>query len=207
MELNAVLLLVDLQNDFCPGGALQIPEGDRVIGPVNRLLRWAVTSGLPVLATRDWHPSMTGHFTKFGGIWPVHCVQGTPGAAFHPGLLLPEGAVVLSKGTDPERDGYSAFEAATADGRVLRELLDGIGAHRLYIAGLATDYCVRTTVLEALREGFSVTVLTDAVAGVDRTPGASARALAEVERGGARLMTVDDLLREERGHEEIAPSG
>lgn len=205
METKAALLVVDLQNDFCPGGALQIPAGDRVIAPINRLLQWAKALGVPVLATRDWHPPVTRHFREFGGLWPVHCVRDTAGADFHPALRLPEETLILSKGTDPEQDGYSAFEAATIDGRGMGELLETLGTRHLYIVGLATDYCVHRTVLEALRDGFSVTVPTDAVAGVDRTPGDSARALEEMERGGARLLTVGELLGEAcrgRGEEE-----
>lgn len=193
MHEKAALLIVDIQNDFCPGGALQIVDGDRVIAPVNRAAQQFAAARLPVLASRDWHPAVTRHFRDYGGIWPVHCVQWTEGAAFHPALRLPEGTVVLSKGIDPELAGYSAFEGVTDDGRPLAELLSELEVRRLYICGLATDYCVLCTTREALRDGFEVTVLTDAVAGVDLIPGESANALEDMKKAGARLTTVEDL--------------
>lgn len=193
MEERAALLIVDVQNDFCPGGALQIIDGDRVIEPINRAARLFAAAGLPVLASRDWHPPVTKHFRDFGGAWPVHCVQGTEGAAFHPSLCLPEGTVVLSKGIAPELDGYSAFEGVTSDGKRLAALLKELKVRQLYISGLATDYCVLCTAREALRSGFQVTILTDAVAGVDIVPGASVCAIEEMESAGARLATVDEL--------------
>ncbi|MGB9080392.1 MAG: isochorismatase family protein [Desulfuromonadaceae bacterium] len=193
MYEKAALLIVDVQNDFCPGGALQIVDGDRVIGPINRAVEQFVAARLPVLASRDWHPPVTRHFREYGGIWPVHCVQGTEGAAFHPALRLPEGTVVLSKGLDSELAGYSAFEGVTEDGRPLGKLLSELGVRSLYICGLATDYCVLCTTREALRSGLEVTVLTDAVAGVDLLPGDSAAALETMEKAGARLTTVDAL--------------
>ncbi len=194
MEKNAALLIIDVQNDFCPGGALQIPDGDRVIEPINRAVVLFSAGGLPVLASRDWHPPVTRHFRDYGGIWPVHCVQGTVGAAFHPGLRLPEETVVFSKGLDPELAGYSAFEGVTDDGRPLAEMLHELEVRRLYVCGLATDYCVLCTTREALRRRFKVTVLTDAVAGVDLLPGESACALEDMKKAGARLGTVEQLL-------------
>lgn len=194
MERNAALLIVDVQNDFCPNGALPVPDGDRVVAPLNRALERFATAGRPVLASRDWHLPTTKHFQEHGGIWPVHCLQGSPGAAFHPDLRLPSDTVVLSKGIDTEQDGYSAFEALADDGRTLEEVLTSQGVRHLYVGGLASDYCVRSSVLDALRLGFSVTVLTDGVAGVDVQPGDSARAVAELGRAGAQFCTVDELL-------------
>lgn len=194
MEKNAALLIVDVQNDFCPGGALQIINGDRVVGPINRAAQIFAAVGLPVLASRDWHTADSKHFREFGGPWPVHCVQGTQGAAFHPALHLPEGTVVLSKGIKPELNGYSAFEGVTADGRMLAELLRDLQVRKLYISGLATDYCVLCTAREAVRSGFEVTLLTDAVAGVDIIPGASAAAIEEMASAGAQLATVEGLV-------------
>jgi len=184
---------VDVQNDFCPGGALQIPDGDRVIEPINRAIEQFVAAGLPVLASRDWHMPGSSHFRPFGGVWPVHCIQGTGGAAFHPALRLPEGTVILSKGMHPELDGYSAFEGITDDGRMLTELLHGLEVRKLYIGGLATDYCVLCTTLEALRNGLKVTVLTDAIAGVDIIAGASESAITDMVNAGAQLAAVDRL--------------
>lgn len=191
---DAALLIVDLQNDFCPDGALPVPGGDRVVEPLNRAAKRFAAAGLPVLASRDWHPPETKHFRESGGLWPPHCVQGSAGGAFHPDLRLPEGSVVISKGADPERDSYSAFEAATEDGRVLMELLAARGVRHIFVGGLATDYCVRSSVLDALKAGFAVTVLTDAVAGVDVNPGDSARAMEEMKQAGAQFSTVDELM-------------
>lgn len=193
MEGKAALLIVDVQNDFCPGGALQIQNGNRVVEPINRAVTYFHAAGLPILASRDWHPPITRHFRPFGGVWPVHCVQGTEGAAFHPGLFLPDETMLLSKGINPELDGYSAFEAITGDSRTLAELLQELGVRKLYISGLATDYCVLCTTVEALRTGFEVTVLTDAVAGVDIIAGESAVALEDMAKAGAHMALVEDL--------------
>lgn len=190
---KAALLVVDLQNDFCPGGALQILNGDRVIEPINRALECFKTARLPVLASRDWHPPVTSHFSAFGGSWPVHCVQETRGAAFHPALRLPDDAIVISKGLAVELAGYSAFEGIDDQGRPLAEILNGLGVKKLYVCGLATDYCVLCTTLDALRTGFKVTVLSDAIAGVDVIPGASATAIEKMEKAGAELATVEQL--------------
>lgn len=193
MERNAALLIVDVQNDFCPGGALHVPHGDRVVPPLNRAMDRFRFEGLPILASRDWHPPVTTHFQAYGGRWPVHCVQETPGAAFHPDLHLPSDAVILSKGSDPERDSYSAFDGTTPDGILLESLLEARGIDQLYIGGLATDYCVKATALEGLLIGKKVTVLTDAIAGVELNPGDSERALAAIRQAGGVFMRVGEL--------------
>ena len=193
MNEKAALLVVDLQNDFCSGGALPVPNGEQVIEPVNRAAARFAALGLPVLASRDWHPPLTRHFRQYGGLWPIHCVQGSAGAAFHPGLRLPAGALLFSKGIDPELDGYSAFEGVTGDGRPLESVLTELGIEHLYLAGLATDYCILATAMEAVRQGLVVTVLTDAVAGVDLVPGDSARAIQAMASAGVSLAVVDSL--------------
>ncbi|HXG53689.1 MAG TPA: bifunctional nicotinamidase/pyrazinamidase [candidate division Zixibacteria bacterium] len=180
------LVVVDLQNDFCPGGALGVAGGDKIIPIVNDYIKKFAARGLPVIATRDWHPEKTRHFAEYGGAWPPHCVQGTRGAEFHPELRL-EGAIVVSKGMDPSEDSYSGFEACDAEGTPLPELLRRLGVERIFIVGLATDYCVRHTALDALRRGFKVVVLKNAVAGVNLKPGDSEEALAEMARAGAEL--------------------
>lgn len=190
---NAALLIVDVQNDFCSGGKLAVPDGDRVIEPINRAVKYFTAADLPILASRDYHPPVTKHFREFGGIWPSHCVHGTDGASFHPDLRLPKETIVLTKGINPELDGYSALEGITSDGRMLSELLHDLGVRRLYICGLATDYCVLCTTMEALRSGFDVTILTDAVAGVDVVPGESACAIEDMKNAGAQLATVEEL--------------
>ena len=193
MERDAALLIVDVQKDFCPKGALHVPEGDRVVEPLNRAIRRFQEEGLPILASRDWHPTVTRHFQEYGGIWPAHCVRDTPGALFHPDLRLPWDAVIISKGTDPERDSYSAFDGTTAEGMLLEEFLETQGVHRLYVGGLATDYCIKATVLEGLLLGRKITLLLDAVAGVDLEPGDSVRALEVIRQGGGILSRVDEL--------------
>lgn len=187
------LVVVDIQNDFCPGGALGVRGGDALVPVANRYLERFVRAGAPVFLTRDWHPPVTRHFRAFGGIWPPHCVQGTPGAAFHPDLAVPAGAVIVSKGMDPDQDAYSAFQAVDRSARPLPVVLAEQGVRRVYLGGLATDYCVRATVHDALREGFEVVVLADAIGAVDLEPGDGARAIAEMRGAGARFITLAEL--------------
>jgi len=184
---GAALLLVDVQNDFCPGGALPVPEGDRVIPVLNRLIQRFKAAGRPVYASRDWHPPDTSHFRSQGGPWPSHCVAGTAGAALHPALRVPPGTIVVSKGQDRRDDGYSAFEGTTDEGRTLADDLRARGISALYVGGLATDWCVRATVLDARRARLPVTVVVDGSAGID--PEGSRRALAEMKQAGADLMS------------------
>lgn len=185
------LLVVDVQTDFCPGGALAVPAGDGVIPTLNRVIEQAHTRGWAVYASRDWHPPGSGHFADFGGRWPVHCVAGSPGAAFAPDLRLPADAIVISKGRSRVDDGYSAFEGTTDSGRLLVDDLKGRRIARLYVGGLATDYCVRASVLDACRAGFDVAVLTDAIAGLD--PDGARRALRDMQAAGARLTSAGAL--------------
>ena len=187
------LVIVDVQNDFCPGGTLAVAGGDRVAAPLARLAARCAAAGLPVFASRDWHPPDTAHFQNAGGPWPVHCVRDTPGAELHPDLVLPPEAVILSKGVDPQADGYSAFEARDEAGRDLVELLRAAGVDHLLVGGLATDYCVRATALAALARGLRVSLLTDAVAGVNVQPGDADRAIEEMVAAGAQLTTTDQV--------------
>jgi nicotinamidase/pyrazinamidase len=186
------LFIVDPQLDFMPGGALPVPEGDRIVPVVNRYVEHFRKAGKPIFVSRDWHPEVTKHFQQYGGIWPPHCIQGTRGAEFHPELDLKD-AVVISKGMDPERDSYSAFDGFEPDGTPLEEGLRRRGIERLYVAGLATDYCVRWTVLEALKRGFKVTVLLDAIRGVNLKPHDSEEAIEEMVRQGADVATLERL--------------
>jgi len=177
--MGRALVVVDYQNDFAsPDGALSVPGGDAIADRINGLMRSGDYD--LVVATRDWHPADHGSFTDQGGTWPVHCVQGTPGAQLHPDLDAGALDIVLDKGQDPGTDGYSGF-----DGTPLAELLREHGIDQVALVGLATDYCVKHTALEALQEGFAVTVDTTAVRGVDVQPGDSDRALAEVRAAGA----------------------
>ncbi len=179
------LVIVDVQNDFCPGGTLAVPRGDEVVEPLSRHAERFARAGAAVFASRDWHPARTRHFKEFGGVWPPHCVQGSRGAEFHPGLTLPRGTTVISKGMDPEQDAYSCFQGIDSDGRAFAKILEGLGIRRLFVGGLATDYCVKATALDALREGLEVVLLEDAMRAVDLEPGDGARALEEMRRAGA----------------------
>jgi nicotinamidase/pyrazinamidase len=190
------LLIVDFQNDFTPGGALPVADGDRIAAPLAPLLdRFDL-----VVATRDWHPPDHGSFrgvdvdpaawhgADLPSIWPVHCVQGTAGAELHPSLDRAKVDVVVDKGRDVGSQGYSAFQD-TGLAALLRER----GVDRLFVAGLATDYCVKHSVLDALREGFGVVVLEDAIRGVEVEPGDSARAIDEMRAAGAALATAAEV--------------
>lgn len=160
------LLIVDVQCDFCEGGALAVPDGDEVVPLLNRWMDAAVGMGLPVFASRDWHPPEHVSFEPRGGPWPPHCVRETPGAAFHPDLALPDGAVVLSKGTDADKDSYSAFQ-----GTELAELLREQRVERVWIGGLALDVCVRATALDARHNGFDTHLILSATRPVDAEAG------------------------------------
>ncbi|GFO64161.1 nicotinamidase [Geomonas paludis] len=193
MQRRAALLVIDVQLDFCPGGALPVSNGDQVVPVLNLYLELFNMRSVPVFASRDWHPEHSKHFKEQGGIWPPHCVQGSPGADFHPGLRLPKGTIVISKGMSSWDNGYSAMQGTTENGTPFAMLLRRMELDRLYVGGLATDYCVKETVLEALKEGFAVTVLTDAVRGVDVKPGDTERALQEMRRAGADQTTFSSV--------------
>jgi len=177
-----------MQKDFCPGGALAVPDADRIVAPLNRYLAEARGRDMPVYASRDWHPPVTTHFREFGGEWPPHCVQGSEGAQFHADLRLPADAILIAKGDDPAHAGYSAFDGHTEAGTTLLSDLRHRRVSRLYVTGVATDYCVKATALDALRAGFDVRILNDAIAGIDLHPGDVDRALDELTRAGARIV-------------------
>lgn len=181
LQLGDALLIVDVQNDFCPGGALAVPAGDAVVPVLNAWI--AAATGAPVFASRDWHPANHISFRARGGPWPPHCVVNTHGAALHPNLHLPEQVTIISKATTPDRDAYSAFDGTDLGARVT-----AAGVRRLWVSGLATDYCVRASVLDALQlPGLDVRVIVAAVRPVDAHPGDGARALAEMQAAGALL--------------------
>lgn len=187
---HSALLLVDVQNDFLPGGALAVPDGDAVLPAMNEYIALFREHDLPILASRDWHPAETSHFEAGGGPWPPHCVQDTTGAAFHADLRLPADTTIVTKGTSPTDDGYSAFEAQDDAGRAVGEWLREKDVERLYVGGLATDYCVRASVLDSLKQGIDTVLLLDAVRGIDVKPGDVARAVDEMIRAGARTATL-----------------
>jgi len=193
MHRRAALLVVDVQLDFCPGGSLAVADGDAVVPVLNRYLALFRERGATVFASRDWHPALSAHFREYGGIWPVHCVQGSTGALFHPGLRLPEGTIVISKGVTRWDEGYSALQGVTENGTPLPMLLRRMATDRLYLGGLATDYCVKESVLEGLREGFAVTLLADAIRAVELNPGDGERATLEMLEAGATLATLETI--------------
>ena len=187
------LVVVDVQNDFCPGGTLAVPDGDAVVPLLNRYAeRFAALDGA-VFASRDWHPERTTHFAAYGGVWPPHCVQGTSGARLHPGLVLPPSTRIVSKGMDPDEDAYSCFQARSEAGAGFASLLAERGIRRVFVGGLATDYCVKATGLDARRAGLAVVILEDAVRAVDVKPGDGARAVAELVAAGATLARLDQI--------------
>src|SRR6266581_680912 len=140
MDKTAALVIIDVQNDFCPGGSLPVPEGDKVVAVLNRYIELFRAKELVIFASRDWHPARTGHFKAYGGIWPPHCVQGSRGAQFHPDLQLPPQAIIISKGMDPTKDDYSAFAGVSEQQIPFPETLKILGIRHLYVGGLATDY-------------------------------------------------------------------
>jgi len=182
-ENKKALIVVDVQNDFCPGGSLAVAHGDEVVPPLNKLIREFVDRNEPVFKTRDWHPAKTKHFAAYGGTWPVHCVQGTPGAEFHPDLLDDPRITIVSKGIDESADGYSGF-----DGTNLAQSLRDENVEEVWIGGLATDYCVKHTVLDARRKGFAVKALADAMRAVNLNPDDGAQAVEEMRSAGAEII-------------------
>lgn len=174
------LIIIDVQNDFLPGGSLAVPDGDKVVAPLNQYIQIFKKISLPIIASRDWHPINHCSFVNQGGDWPPHCVAGTTGAAFVEELLLPAAVPIISKAISPEKDSYSDFEDTDLD-----EQLRSLGVHRLFIGGIATDYCVLSTVLDGLQNGYSVFLLTDASRAVDVRPGDGDRAIEKMKRKGA----------------------
>lgn len=188
LGVGDVLLVVDVQNDFLPGGALGVPAGEQVVPVLNRYIRHFLSQGLAVVFTRDWHPPKHCSFQAQGGPWPPHCVAGSEGAGFAPGLELPAGALVVSKATVPREEAYSGFQ-----GTALEAQLRSHGHTRLFVGGLATDYCVLATVRDARAAGFTVFVLQDACRPVDVQPGDGLRAEAEMADLGAVSITLASL--------------
>jgi nicotinamidase/pyrazinamidase len=179
------LLLVDLQNDFCPGGTLSVADGHRVMPVLNAWAAAAYSAHVPIFVTRDWHPPRTTHFKEFGGVWPPHCVMHTHGAEFHADLRLPTGVTIVSKGMRQDEDAYSAFQARDEMDTPLGDLLRQRGVRHVYVGGLATDYCVRSSALDALAGGYAVTLIVDGIRAVNLRPDDGEHALQEMVAAGA----------------------
>ncbi len=184
VEPDDALIVVDVQHDFLPGGALAVASGERIFGPIDAL----APRFRRVYATRDWHPLDHSSYAQYGGPWPVHCVAGTRGAAFDARLDLNKIDAVIDKGVDRETDGYSGF-AATGLANDLR----AHGVRRVFVCGLATDYCVKATALEAHAAGFATVVVADASAAVDVQPGDEARALEELRAAGIDVVQSEEI--------------
>lgn len=182
MEKGDALLIVDVQNDFCPGGALAVNHGDEVVPVLNRWIDEARHKGITVYASRDWHPAGHISFKGRGGPWPPHCIQGTSGAAFHPGLKLPPDVQLISKAQDPNEDSYSAFGGTDLAARLHRA-----GVKRVWIGGLTQDYCVRESSLDAIRDRFEVHVIVEGTRAVNVHPEDGPRALEDIRRAGGIL--------------------
>jgi nicotinamidase/pyrazinamidase len=183
------LIIVDVQNDFCPGGALPVPEGDQVIPALNDYIQIFRQAKAEIFATRDWHPPNHVSFKAQGGPWPPHCVQNTEGANFHPDLKLPSGTIIVSKAIDPLKEAYSGF-----DDTALANTLKTQGAARVFVGGLATDYCVKHTVLDARKLGFEAVLLLDASCGINAEPGDVTRAIDDMIESGAEQATLTDFM-------------
>lgn len=187
--VDGALILVDIQNDFCPGGALAVKEGDRIVPTVNRLIREFPL----VISTQDWHPANHVSFKQQGGPWPPHCVQGTRGAELHPDLQTDTVAQYFRKASSPEKDDYSEFAGKDDQGLSLDEALRSRGVKKIYVVGLATDYCVLETVLDGLKYGYEVYPVTDAMRAVNVNPDDGEKALQKMAESGAHLVTSDEV--------------
>lgn len=187
------LIIVDVQNDFLLRGSLAVPAGDEVVPVLNRYIALFSARGLPIYATRDWHPANHCSFTPQGGIWPPHCIAHSDGARFAPTLQLPEEAVIVSKASTPDKDAYSGFE-----GTGLESALRARHVERIFVGGLATDYCVLNTVTDGLRLGLRVALLVDAIRAVDVHPGDGQAAIDAMLRQGAQPVTLAQIAAEPR---------
>jgi len=183
---SSCLIVVDVQRDFMPGGALPVPQGDIIIDPLNRLIELFSSKGLSIVFTRDWHPRDHISFSDRGGPWPPHCVMNTSGAEFHPNLRAPHNVIIISKGTERDKEAYSGFQ-----GTNLHDILLEKGIKRLFIGGVATEYCVKSTVLDALEIGFETIVVEEAIKGIRRED--EIRAKEEMIDSGAILASINEI--------------
>ncbi len=181
-------MIVDMQRDFMPGGALPVPEADRIVPVINEYIELFTARNAIIVATRDWHPPNHISFRVRGGPWPPHCVQGTPGAEFHPDLRLPRHAIIVSKATDPEKEAYSGFDSTELDNELRKR-----GIKRIFVCGVATNYCVKATALDGARLGYTVILLLDATKGIDVPPGSIEKALNEMLDEGIIMVTRNDI--------------
>ena len=182
--------MVDMQRDFCPGGALPVEDGDEIVPRINRVVMAFEHGTMPIFFTRDWHPHNHTSFKSHGGTWPPHCVQGTAGAEFHHALRIPVRSIVISKGDDSDVEAYSAFQ-----GTDLEERLKKLGADKVFLCGLATDYCVKESATDARRCGFEVEVIRDCIGAVNVAPGDGTKAISRMRRAGAKITTTSEVIK------------
>jgi len=187
-EQTDALIIIDIQNDFLPGGSLAVPEGDQIISVLNHYIDQFEKLHLPVFATRDWHPENHCSFIEFGGIWPVHCVAGSPGAQISNEIKLPESSLIISKATSPEENAYSGLDGTNLENKLLN-----LGIKTVWVGGLATDYCVLETVKDFLAKNFKVILLMDAIRAVNVNPGDDKRAVQIMVNAGAQPITLKDI--------------
>jgi nicotinamidase/pyrazinamidase len=188
LEKNDALIIVDVQNDFIPGGALPVPAGDQVIPVLNEYIKLFKKEGAGVFATRDWHPPNHVSFKAYGGPWPPHCIQQSEGAKFHPDLKLPADSSIISKAMNPSKESYSGFDETELDDKLRTQ-----GVKKVFVGGLATDYCVKNTVLDAIKLGFKTVLLLDAIQGINAKPGDTEKAIDEMSLKGAEKITLADF--------------
>ncbi|MFH1079191.1 MAG: isochorismatase family protein [Pseudomonadota bacterium] len=193
LQPEDALSVTDVQNDFLPGGALGVPDGAMIIPSLNRIISLFHKNNLPIFFTRDWHALDHCSFQNQGGPWPPHCVRNTPGADLSSGLNIPESAIIISKGAEKDSEQYSTFYGSDAAGHTQNSLVKKFGVRRIFIGGLATDYCVLNSAKDALSGGYEVYILADAVCAVDINPGDGRRAVEEMVRGGAKIVTTDRI--------------
>ncbi len=206
-QSRPALLVVDVQNDFCPGGSLAVANGDQVVEPLNRITRSLLERFLTfgnnewqIFFSRDWHPAITKHFIEYGGKWPTHCIEDTIGANFHPKLFVPNSALVINKGTKHDEDGYSPFEGYLPmfSGFSFKKTLQKLEVGSIYVGGLATDYCVKAACLDAIKLGFKTHLLLDACRAVNIKPDDGEKAVEEMRRAGIIIITTEKVLNEAR---------
>lgn len=186
LNQDCALIIVDMQNDFMPNGSLPVPDADKIVPALNKYIDLFSSHKLPIFATRDWHPPNHISFKQRGGVWPMHCVKDTEGAEFHNELRIPRSTKVISKGYESDKDAYSGFE-----GTELAKELEKNQIKRVLVGGVATDYCVKNTVIDALNMGLDVVLLEDAIKGIKN----DGQAIEEMLKKGAKLATIDDLER------------
>jgi len=184
---TTALVVVDVQRDFCPGGALAVPDGDKIVPVINEYVKRFRAARAPIIFTRDWHPPDHSSFKAQGGPWPPHCVHNTEGAKFHPSLMVPKEAEIVSK-ADKKDDAYSFFKGTNLDNSLHHRRIK-----TLFVGGLATDYCVKETILDALKDHFAVYHLDDASRGVNVNPDDSEKALQEIAARGCKRITLEEI--------------